>query len=209
MRNDLRNRAIALAGIVQAASLAQAIARKGAVSEPEMKVMIDSLFVEQAGDAEALYGSTERLSSGFRVARALLGGEALEQAKELMTYVVQVMALERKLAKRPDMLARLARGMQHARIQAQHFSTMHESVLANMADMYGQTVSQLMPRIILRGRPEYLGQRHNTDRIRVLLLAAIRAAHYWRRHGGRWWHVLLNRRRLAAAIANIAMEIRS
>ncbi|MDX8410450.1 MAG: high frequency lysogenization protein HflD [Mariprofundaceae bacterium] len=209
MSNDLKQRAIALAGIIQAAYLVQSIARRGTVSEPEMQVLIESLFADEAENAAALYGSVEHVRNGLRIAQTLLSGNAMEQSKELLTYVVQLMALERKLAKHPDMLAHIARGMQHARTQVQHFPHTHESVLANLADMYGQTVSQLAPRIVVRGKPIYLKQKNNTERVRALLLTGIRAANLWRRHGGRWWHVLIARKRLAGVIADILAESRT
>jgi len=208
MTDEMKQRAIALAGIVQAAYLVQNIGRRGVVSEPEMQVLIESLFVDNAADAAALYGSVNHVGNGLRVAHTMLSGGAIEQSKELLTYVVQLMSLERKLARRPDMLAHIAQGLKHTRTQVQHFSLTHESVLANLAEMYGQTVSQLMPRIIVRGKPLYLKQKHNTDRVRALLLTGIRAAHQWRLYGGRWWHVLLGRKRLAEVIAEILAEIR-
>jgi len=209
MTDEITQRAIALAGITQAAFLVQNIARRGAVSEPEMQVLIKSLFVENAENALALYGSADRVGNGLRIAHTMLSGGAIEQSKELMTYVVQLMALERRLAKRPEMLAHIANGLKHTRTQVQHFSLTHESVLANLADMYGQTVSLLSPRIVVRGKPIYLKQKHNTERVRALLLTGIRAAHQWRRHGGRWWHVLIARKRMAGVIADILAETRT
>ncbi|MGB5652079.1 MAG: DUF489 family protein, partial [Sedimenticolaceae bacterium] len=53
------------------------------------------------------------------------------------------------------------------------------------------------------GEPLHLQNPDNATRIRVALLAGIRAAVLWRQAGGKKWHLLLHRR----AIASRAREL--
>jgi len=106
------------------------------------------------------------------------------------------MHLERKLAKKPDMLKTIAQGIEKAREQARHFSSTHENVVANLADLYVNTISTLPPRIIVNGEHGYLSDPENANKVRALLLAAIRSAVLWRQCGGMRLQLLLNRRKI-------------
>lgn len=206
MDQKQRRRALALAGVVQAAHLVQGLARKGVIDEPAMQAMADSLFADATEAAQGLFADTARLERGLRLAHRLLRGEAVEHGKELLSYVVQILALERKLAKKPALLAELARGMQRAGQQQQYFSSIHPTVLAQLAELYGQTLSRLLPRIIVRGHPEYLGKEAIQHKVRTLLLAGVRAAHQFRKNGGGHWQVLLARKQLATDMEQLIAQ---
>ena len=49
---------------------------------------------------------------------------------------------------------------------------------------------------MVRGEPLHLQNPENVNRIRALLLAAIRSAMLWRQCGGRRLHILLGRKKL-------------
>ena len=124
----------------------------------------------------------------------------------MLTYAANLIGLEKQLSRRQEMLSTLADGIERARKQADYFgSPIHDNVIASIAATYGETISRLKPRVIVRGRPEYLRRSGNTDRIRALLLAGIRGAFHWRISGGSHWRLLLGRkglRREAAALLN-------
>jgi len=48
----------------------------------------------------------------------------------------------------------------------------------------------------VRGKSEFLSQSDNTHRVRVLLMAGLRAAHLWRTHGGGHMTLLFRRKAL-------------
>ena len=63
-----------------------------------------------------------------------------------------------------------------------------------LADIYQERISMLGPRIMIGGEPLHLQNPDNAARIRVALLAGIRAAVLWRQAGGHKWQLLLRRR---------------
>ncbi len=193
----MARRAVALAALIQAVHLVDGIARKGMVDAEDSRVSLSSLFAESHGHPARLYGGIEHLRTGLRLAAGLLAGEHLPRGKVLMSYAVGLMSLEKRLAKEEEVQARLAAGMQRITRQYHYFGdAMNSSVIAAVAELYGETLSTLKPRIIVRGKTEHLSQQANTRRVRALLMAGIRAAHLWRQNGGGHFTLLFRRRAL-------------
>ncbi len=201
------NRAVALAAIVQAASLVESIARKGICDTEDFDTMIRSLFAENSDHVGTIYGGIYPLRAGLHLSARLLAGSHLEQAKPILSYAAGLMALEKRLAKNRAMLAAIGEGMQRIKKQSDYFgSQTHESVIGGIADLYGNTISTLRPSIIVRGKPEHLKQSVNTNRVRALLLAGIRAAHLWHQHGGGHFRLLIGRKKLHQQIRKLLEE---
>lgn len=216
-RHPIRNRVLALAAMVQAAHLVQGIARKGLVDRAEMQCAIESILATPDNEsihAGHLYPEAGRLRTGLILLQRLLGGEEVgtdvKQAREIMAYCAAMMSLERKLARNRNMLARLGEGISRIHKQRDYFgAAMHDNVIAAIAGLYAETLSTMTPRIIVHGKPELLNQRSNTDKVRTLLFAGVRAAHLWRSHGGGHVHLLLRRRSLSREAGRLLHESES
>lgn len=205
----LTQRVTALAALCQSVYLVDAIARKGNADEADMHACSVSILASVAGHTSIadIYGGIHHLQTGLRTAISLLKGEAIPQAKSLMTYAAGIMTIERKLAKNAKMRTHLAEGMQRIATQAQYFgSTAHPNITAAIAGLYAETISTMKPRIIVRGKPEFLTQKTNTDKVRTLLIAALRATHLWRKHGGSHFKLLLGRKKLLREAERLLKE---
>jgi high frequency lysogenization protein len=114
-----------------------------------------------------------------------------------MAYSAGLLSLERRLSKNSELRQKLADGMIRVGKQRQYFGdAVHVNVIAAIADLYGETISTIKPRIIVRGKSEYLSQNANTQRVRTLLMAGLRAAHIWHKHGGGHLSLLIRRKAL-------------
>jgi len=197
----ISQRATALAAMTQAVYLVDSIARKGMADADDCRTMMTSLFSDQAQpdhDVAQLYDGIANLHTGLRICSSMLKGNNLPQNKALMSYSAGLLALERRLTKEGAIRQTLATGMQRIANQRQYFGdAMHPSVMAAIADLYGETISTMKPRIIVRGKSEHLGQQANTRRVRALLMAGLRAAHLWHTHGGGHLNLLIRRNTLA------------
>ncbi|HKU79510.1 MAG TPA: DUF489 family protein, partial [Rhodanobacteraceae bacterium] len=109
--------------------------------------------------------------------------------------LINVMKLERSLARHPALNQRLGEGLAGMQRQLQHFPVTHPTILARLADLYCANLSGLKPRVTVVGNPLYLQQPAKAQRVRALLLAAVRAAVLWRQLGGRRRHLLLRPKR--------------
>ncbi len=184
MSDSLTDRVLALAGIFQAAQLVQKIARKGMTDTEPFEICISTLFKIDASSVDDVYGGAQHLRPGLKILVDLFDKRGEKLDMEITRYVIAVLVLERKLAKKPEMLNKISEGIEHAELLAEHLSIIHENVLATLADIYSDTVSQLSPRIMVNGEGGYIDIPDNANKIRALLLAAIRSAVLWRQKGG-------------------------
>ena len=204
------DRTLALAGIIQASHLVQQIAKRGTVSDSEaFETSIASIFKLDAESTEAVYGGGKGVSTGLKLLRAQLSNQSATRDLELTKYVVSVMHLERQLAKQRDMLGRIAEGIEKARTQAGYFSALHANVIANLAGIYSDTISTLTPRIIVNGEQHFLDNPDKANKIRALLLAAIRSAVLWRQVGGGRFRLLFERGAMLREIDECLKRCRS
>ncbi|MEI6414078.1 MAG: high frequency lysogenization protein HflD [Pseudomonadota bacterium] len=186
-----QDRTLALAGVFQAAHMVQMVANRGLAESSSMEASIFSLFQTQPDTVMAVFdGGATGVGTGLRQILALIEGQKIRDTEQLR-YVLDLMKLERKLTARPAMLAQVADGIEEARPLLKTHPLLHATVLSHLAELYTQTISELHPRILVRGEPAYLEMPQNVNRIRSLLLAGIRAAMLWRQVGGRQWRTFL------------------
>ena len=184
-------RVMALSGLYQATSLVQQVARQGNVDGSPLQTSIESVFRIESGSTEAIYGGWGELRCGLSTLIQQL--DRRERDLELTRYAVCLLFLERKLARRKDLMQIILAGIDVATAQADYFSSTHENVLAKLADIYRSTVSTLSPRIMVSGTPAYLNNPDNANKIRALLLAGLRATVLWRQLGGNRLQLLFAR----------------
>jgi len=200
----LRDRTMALCGIFQAARMVQQIARTGMHEQGAFEASIKSIFTLDSATPEDAYGGIENIAYGARILLNQLGSKKPESVEgrtkelEVTKYVIGVLVLERKLIKREDLLNIITKGVDRATAQLEHFPATHDNVIANLADIYTQTISTLQPRILVNGEQNYVSNTNNANKIRALLLAAIRSAVLWRQCGGTRWQMLFQRKAILA-----------
>ena len=202
MKYTAKDKSLALAGIFQATKMVQQIARTGMCDQDALETSINSLFKIDADSPEDVYGKTMNLNLGLRTLLSQLGGSQYapgdnrEQDVEIMKYTVGIMVLEKKLAGQGAMLEKITQGLRATMEQTEQFNVTNELILARLANIYGETVSTLKPKIIVNGEHIHLSNSDNANKIRALLLAAIRSAVLYRQCGGTRWQVLFQRKSL-------------
>jgi high frequency lysogenization protein len=194
----LRERVLALAGLLQALRCVQRVANEGDAPGTELDASLASVFRIDADSTEAVYGSVALLEPGLRAVIAQLEGGG-ERDPALSRMAVTVLHVERKLIQQGALLRAIRDGVNDTARQREHFGIAHPTVLARLADTYANTVSTLAPRVLVQGNPAHLGQAEVVARIRALLLAAIRSTVLWRQLGGSYWDLVLRRRAMVQA----------
>ncbi len=212
MPYTIRDKTIALCGIFQATRLVQQVARSGMCDQAPFETSIKSIFKLDSASPEDIYDNSANVLFGARTLLAQLGPNkpenSADRAKdiEVTKYSIAIMVLERKLIKRKDLLDIITQGVEKATAQLEHFAVTHDNVIANLADIYTQTISTLNPRIIVNGEHNHISNPNNANKIRALLLAAIRSAVLWRQCGGTRWQLLLNRKAVLYAAQKLVDE---
>ena len=207
MTKSLRDRTIALAGVYQAAYLVHQIATRGMTDSAALEASINSVFKLDAPSTEAVFGDAGGVITGLSTLKRQLS-EKHADTMQITQYVVTLLHLERKLARQPELLERIATGIRQAQQQSEHFSVTHENVLANLAETYKNTISTLTPRVLVQGEHGYLNNPDNANKVRAILLAGIRAAVLWAQCGGSRWHVLFKRSALLAETEKLLSGLR-
>ncbi len=222
MSNHDRDRALALAGVFQAARLAQQLARQGQTDKGAFSASINSILAIDAGSTEEVYGSAEGVALGLQLLHDKLTGGSGPAALELARYVIAMIQLERTLEKRPEIQETIRQGIEAAGSQMKFFQehprngetgseeeTVHPRLIEKLAELYIQTVSTLTPRIMINGEQGYLANPLIAAKVRAALLAGIRSAFLWRQLGGNRWQLLFGRRKIALEAERILKETRS
>lgn len=195
MTYTITDRTLVLAGIFQATKLVQQVANTGSIDEDDETTCLKSIFKTDVDSAVDAFGDSAHLRTGLQTLIDQLGGQSTESRDLYITkYVAGVMVLEKRLKADPEMLNKIAEGIERASNQVEHFSLLHENVIASLANTYSQTISQMKPRIMVQGEHVFLSNPNHANRIRALLLGAIRAAVLWRQCGGTRWQLLFQRR---------------
>ncbi len=193
--NTFTNQTIALAGITQATQLVHELATTGSADATAFRASVSSLLKIDSRSVIDVFGSLSALKLGLEKFQQQIAGYTSvnpEQAR----YAASLIFLERQLASQEKMLKTIRMGAEKAQAQADYFDVTHENILANLGDVYYNTISTLQPRIMVNGDEAYLSRSDIVNKIRTLLLAGIRATVLWRQCGGARWKVLFYRKRL-------------
>jgi high frequency lysogenization protein len=204
--SHFRDKTLALAGIFQATALVKNIAASGLVDQHDFEVCIRSIFETDPESVETVYGQVEYLRTGLTTLVEQLGEKNTQRDIDIARYVISLLHLQRKLSKNKAILDELASGIERARRQIEHFHVTHENVIANLADIYSETISQIPPKIMVSGESHYLSNPDQANKIRALLLAGMRSAVLWAQLGGSRWQILLRRRRFSQEAERILKE---
>ncbi len=74
-----------------------------------------------------------------------------------------------------------------------------------IAQLYARTISQMSPRIVVSGKPQYLQNERTTDWIRTLLMAGIRSAMLWQQMGGGRFELMFGRKNILRDVEQFLM----
>jgi len=191
-----KDRVMALGGIFQAARLARDIARTGVCDAAAFEASRGSLFDFQPESVEAVFSGRIGVAHGLRALRGQL--EQPEQRDlEIARYVISLLNLADRLRRSKDQMQLLYEALSELASKHHQFELGNSVLHEQIAQIYQDRISILGPRIMISGEPLHLQNPDNATRIRVALLAGIRAAVLWRQAGGKKWHLLLRRRATA------------
>ncbi|MBB3191531.1 high frequency lysogenization protein HflD [Halomonas cerina] len=190
---------LALAGVFQAASLVDDLARNGQVDPRAWDTLIHATLDTSPESFEAIYGGhPNNLRRGLDVLDAVLGRRQANPV--VMRYGFTLLMLMNKLRNDTAMMDALGRDLARIQGQAEHFGETHENVIASLGEAYQKTISTFKARIVVQGDPSLLQSRMMPERVRAILLAGIRFALLWHQQGGRRWKLVFQRGALKKAL---------
>lgn len=214
MSDSFADRTLALAGLFQAARLAQQLAREGSAERSAFTANIQSLLLIDAPNTGAVYGGAQGVKLGLNLLHDKLTGETDASDVEIAKYVISMIHLEAQLRRRPEVQETIRRGIEAIQAQMKFFEapenaeTVHPRLIEKLAELYAQTISTLTPRIMVNGEHDHLSNPAVAAKVRAALFAGIRSAFLWRQLGGSRWQLLFGRRKIADEAARTLKELR-
>ncbi|MFN3236196.1 MAG: high frequency lysogenization protein HflD [Pseudomonadales bacterium] len=196
---NFEKRVLPLAGMVQAVHLVVSAAKNGMVAQDSLDKTLAPIFVQNPDSMADVYAGTKNISLGLNLLQEMLTNFRSEAHGDVVRYTMAVIGLERSLAAQPEKLQALGDAI--AQITPAQSDDAEMPVKA-LADVYEQIISTIEPRIKISGNRGHLQNISNVQRIRALLLAALRSAVLWRQVGGRRWQLLLQRGKYRNALEN-------
>ncbi|MCF1426609.1 MAG: high frequency lysogenization protein HflD [Shewanella sp.] len=193
MNNPLYDRTMAFAGILQSLAQVQKLARHGEADIDALAASLNTINVTNPDATTDVYPDKFALQTGYRLLQAQLG-DGNRKDMEITRYMVGILALERKLTASGNAMGMLAERINQVQRQLHHFKVTDEQVIANLASIYSDVISELGPKIQITGNPVCLQRPLVQQKIRALLLAAIRSAVLWRQLGGKRRHLVFARK---------------
>ncbi len=200
--SKLLDQTIALGGLAQAVKLVDDIANGLVAPEHESSPLYDSLFRFDADDVASVYGGTDSIQTGLHALTEIFGSNPGKKQHNQLRYMMGVLNLQSRLAAQPDMLEILSNRLQHAqRNLAMGDDT--SALAPNLASIYEDTIGTLGFRILVTGDQAILQQTHNAQKIRSLLLCAVRSATLWHQLGGKRWKLAFQRSKIKQIIKQL------
>ncbi|MBG7601450.1 MAG: high frequency lysogenization protein HflD [Gammaproteobacteria bacterium] len=193
--NKFEQQTIALAGVYQAAALVDSLARSGQADSDAMEKSLYSVFQTDADTTAEIFSGLDGVHYGLQNLQQQLTSPAREQIGTTR-YSISVLLLSGKLLKNPEKLNLISQGIKAAAAKLDLYDYTHSNQIATLADIYSSTISDLSPRIMVKGDPLHLQNPETRNRVRALLLAGIRAAILWRQLGGSRIQLLFKRKLL-------------
>lgn len=210
MKASWRDISIALAGLLQAATQVEQIAKTGYLKTDEFESAVKSLFETSPENTLAVFGgNVANLQTGLEKLEEMLAQYKRAPSTDVFRYALGVMHIQRRLASKNDVLSVISSRLEHAKTQSEHFGYTHDNLISNIADIYSDTISKFQYRIQVTGNYNYLQQTRVANQVRTLLLAGIRASTLWRQLGGSRWQFIFYRKHILDACHDLLKEAKS
>ena len=193
----MKDRVIALAGLMQALHQVQGMANNGHFETQPLSICMDSLFRFDAESPEQIFGSISNLKPGLQLFLKQVEGQTRDGA--MIKMAMSVLQLERQFNRNPEAMRAVQHQLKHLGPQREERGSTDADVLAKCGEIYANHISPLGPKVIVQGSPAYLSQPIVVGEIRASLLAAIRAAVLWRQMGGSYWDFFISRGKMTKA----------
>lgn len=205
-QNNLDKVTIALAGILQAIALVRELSQTGHTDQAAFTASMHSIFERNPQDIEAVFGDVSGIRLGLeKIIHTFDTSHPIDQLQH--RYMLSIMHLQKKLSRSTKMRNALSLRLKQIQKQADYFSYTHPTVIANLADIYLNTIGTFKFRIIILGSQRALHAHENMEKVRALLLAGIRAAVLWRQVGGSRLQILFSRNKIKATAERILKQI--
>jgi len=203
-----QERVIAIAGVFQAAQLTQQLAQRGFADQRPYNASFRSILVTDPENTHDVFGGVEHVKLGLEtLAYSMSRGDHFDA--DVLRYAMTMVQLAKKVMRQPDIMRRFGDVVQQltGTLHGGPEDNVDNDAIQRVAGLYQETISNLDPRIMVRGEPEKLADPDVAARIRAVLFAGIRAAILWLQVGGRNWQFIFKRKDIVSTAEDMLRRI--
>ncbi len=191
--NLIQERTIALAGVLQACQQVQHLARTGHAKDDIFDSSLQSILVLDAVNTPAVFGGLSGLRSGLTLLKDGVLNSTAGDDLELLRYMMSILQLQTQLYRDDQKFSAFGQSVERLS------SYSNDELIDACSSAYQSHISVLWPQIIVQGEQEHLQQDGVPEKVRTMLLAAIRAAVLWQQKGGGKFRLVWERTRMRHA----------
>ncbi len=195
---EIAERTLALAGVVQAAQLADRLACTGEAPEESIASSVGSLFAFNPASTEAVFGGAQGVKFGLRTLCDITEG-GMGRYGPAIRYARDMISLEKSMRRDLSMGSILHHRLESLQRNRSISAEDIDDVCTELNNIYQDTLSTMTPRIRLNGIRRHLSDNSVAHRLRGLMMAGVRAAMLWRQVGGSYLRLLTERRQMQRA----------
>lgn len=211
MNNKYHHIAIALAGVMQSATLIPQLANTGVCNSTLYQISLKSIFNTSPKTTDDVYDGINNIKTGLETLITLLSSSQKQQV-ELIRYLFGTISITGKLLKNNQALDKIDQRLQ--RILGL-YSAMNDEIIGDnvddlsysLAGIYSDIISPLSTKIKVVGKAEYLQNTLVQAKVRASLLGCVRSAILWYQVGGNRLQILFSRKRINNAAQELLKEI--
>ncbi len=208
MRHSEAEKALALAGLFQAAAMVQQLARTGEVNQDAYAPLINSIFNLDPKTVEDVYQGINGVKLGVDTLLLVLRDKESARYADAIRYTIGMLHVEKLLNRDSDISSVLRSRLEQVSNQLPHFdSVTSPAVIAKLNDIYLDTLAKFKFRIQVNGDPSHLQKAENAAQIRAILLAGVRSAMLWRQMGGSRLQFAFGKSKLINTLKTLQQDI--
>ena len=199
--NIIQERTIALAGVLQACQQVQSLARTGLPNDQQFNSSLQSILVLDAVSTPAVFGGVGGVASGLELLKSGMLNSTAGNELELLRYMMSVLQLQAQVFKDDEKFTTFGQAVE--RLSAYS----NDELINACSSAYQTHISVLRPQIIVQGEQEYLQGDGVPEKVRTMLLAAVRAAVLWQQKGGGKFRLIWERTRMKHAAVELLNQV--
>jgi high frequency lysogenization protein len=161
---------------------------------------MQSVLVLDAMSTPAVFGGLGGVRSGLKLIELGVFNSPEMSHLEVLRYMMSILQLQKQLYTDQQKFSQFGQAIDR-------LSSFSEDDLANaFSEVYQTHISVLRPQIIVQGEQEHLQQDGVPEKVRTMLLAAVRSAVLWQQKGGGKFRLVWERTRMRQAAKSLLAQ---
>ena len=198
--NLVETQVLAISGVLRAARIVQDLARRGRTQSEHFRCALVSVGTVDESDAKKALGGIDSLVFGLD---DLTQKQPDAFLMERVRYATALLDLAKTLGKSPEASGQIGKVLAELPDHLDGAEPDSLESIGALADVYTSNLSDLTPKILIKGEQRFLEDPSLVEKVRAILLAGVRAAYLFSQAGGRKWHLFVYRKKFAAVAAQL------